>query len=41
MAILELTGDLDSATAPVFRDKVEEAAEMDPAQLVIDLSRLD
>ena len=24
MAILELTGDLDSTTAPVFRDKVEE-----------------
>jgi anti-sigma B factor antagonist len=41
MAILELTGDLDSTTAPVFRDKVEEAAELDPAQLIIDLSRLD
>ena len=41
MAILELEGDLDSTTAPVFREKVEEAAELDPAQLVIDLTNLD
>ena len=41
MAILELEGELDSATAPAFREKVAEAAELDPAQLVIDLTKLD
>ena len=41
MAILELEGDLDSTTAPAFREKVEEAAELAPAQLVIDLTHLD
>jgi anti-anti-sigma factor len=41
MAILELEGDLDSSTAPEFREKVEEAAGTDPAQLVVDLTHLD
>lgn len=41
MAILELEGDLDSSTAPVFREKVEEATGTDPAQLVVDLTSLE
>ena len=41
MAILELEGDLDSSTAPAFREKVEEAAGTEPAQLVVALTPLD
>ena len=39
--VLELTGDLDSGTAAVFREKVTEAAELAPASLVVDLTHLD
>lgn len=41
MTILELEGDLDSSTAPAFREKVEQAAGTEPAQLVVDLTGVE
>jgi anti-anti-sigma factor len=41
IAIIDLQGDLDSSTAPVFRAKVEAAAAVVATQLVLDMTRLD
>ncbi|MFM7427481.1 MAG: anti-sigma factor antagonist [Elainella sp.] len=40
-AIITLTGELDAASAPLFREAVEQAAVAQPAHLVLEMSGLD
>jgi anti-anti-sigma factor len=39
-AVITLEGELDTQTAPLFRDEVERAAEGDVDQLVLDMTKL-
>lgn len=41
IVVLELHGDLDSTTAPVFRTAVEEAVGVEASRFVLDLTHLD
>ena len=40
-AIIKLSGELDAATAPQFRDAIEKAAEAKPKRLVLLMGELE
>jgi anti-anti-sigma factor len=40
MAIIKVTGDLDASTVDLFREKVDDAVQHSPEQLVLDMRRL-
>jgi anti-anti-sigma factor len=40
-AVITLTGELDAASAPLFREAIEQAAVAQPAHLVLEMSGLD
>ncbi|MEA5597352.1 anti-sigma factor antagonist [Rivularia sp. UHCC 0363] len=39
--IISIAGELDAASAPVFRQEIEQAAAANPEHLVLEMSELD